>query len=125
MNDKPNYVRLQEIRDELCKLRNEIATIRNEDKLWEGWLSPCEGGITCVLTATHTAYEEMKKHYDKWGFISNLKDGDRVIDTNHSSKAKGTVFFNAIGDALVKWDTNYKLGITALPPGARKLEDVN
>lgn len=53
MNSKPNYVRLEEIRHELCRLRGEIAEIRREDKLWENWLSPCEGGITCILIAAH------------------------------------------------------------------------
>jgi len=61
-----NYERLERIRNDLAKLRNEIATLRREDKLWEGWLSPCEGGITCVLTCSHDAVVDMKRHYRMW-----------------------------------------------------------
>lgn len=59
--------RLQDIRTRLADLRSDIADMRYEDKLWEDWLKPCEGGITCVLTATHSAMEEMQKWEERWG----------------------------------------------------------
>lgn len=59
-------VRLEEVRNKLAALREEIAKIRREDKLWEGWLSPCEGGITCVLVACYGAVCEMRRHHEKW-----------------------------------------------------------
>ena len=57
--------RLQDIRTKLAGLRSEIANMRYEDKIWEDWLKPCEGGITCVLTATHGVMEEMRKCEDE------------------------------------------------------------
>ncbi len=59
--------KLETIRSKLSGLRNEIADLRLDDKLWEGWLSPCEGGITCVLMASHGAFKELMKHHNKWG----------------------------------------------------------
>lgn len=58
--------KLEEIRHKLSELRAEIATLRRDDKLWESWLLPCEGGITCVLLATYGAVEELRKHHRKW-----------------------------------------------------------
>lgn len=63
--------KLEEIRYKLSELREEIATLRRDDKLWEDWLRPCEGGITCVLAATYDAVEELKKHHQKWGKTDN------------------------------------------------------
>jgi hypothetical protein len=67
MNSLEKANKLEEIRTKLSGLREEIAKLRRDDKLWEGWLLPCEGGITCVLTASHGAVEELKRHHKKWG----------------------------------------------------------
>ena len=61
-----NFERLERIRDDLSSLRNEISMLRQEDKIWEDWLLPCEGGITCVLTCSYDVIIEMKSHYRRW-----------------------------------------------------------
>jgi hypothetical protein len=58
--------KLKEIRNQLTKLREGLAEVRREDNLWKDWLTPCEGGITCVLASTYNALEEMEKHYARW-----------------------------------------------------------
>ncbi len=63
---KPKYKRLEEIRDKLSDLRGEIAALRHEDKLWNDYLSPLEGGLTCVIATAYDSMGEMKKHYEKW-----------------------------------------------------------
>ena len=65
-NNQPAFQQLEQIRIELAALRERIAAIRRQDKLWEGWLTPCEGGITCVLTCAAGAVKEMKSHHSKW-----------------------------------------------------------
>ena len=68
---KPKYKRLEEIHDKLSDLRGEITMLRLEDnlgqKLWSDYISPLEGGLTCVMISTYDTIEEMKKHYEKWG----------------------------------------------------------
>jgi hypothetical protein len=61
------HERVEAIRNQLTEARTALAQLRVEDKLWENWLSPAEGGITCVLAATYNASQEMKKHHEKWG----------------------------------------------------------
>lgn len=62
----PHFARLNAIRDRLSDLRREVTMMRLEEKLWEGWLTPVEGGMTCVIIAAYAAIEEMEKHHKKW-----------------------------------------------------------
>mgnify|MGYP001564779374 CR=1 FL=1 len=58
--------KLEVIRIKLSSIRDEITDLRRDDKLWEAYLLPCEGGITCILTASYIAVEELMKHHKKW-----------------------------------------------------------
>ena len=58
--------KLKEIHRSLGNLRNQIKDIRQEDKLWEHFLSICEGGITCVMISLYSAIEYMETHHKKW-----------------------------------------------------------
>lgn len=69
MDDKPTHARLNDIRDQISDLRHQITMISYEDKLWNDWLTPCVGGLTCVISTMYDAIEEIKKHHEKWGSL--------------------------------------------------------
>lgn len=72
-----NYERLEAIRKQIGDLRNQIKSLNAEDKLWEEWLSPSVGGLTCVLESSHNAVVEMKRHYRR---CNPLKESISRID---------------------------------------------
>jgi|AntRauTorckE6833_2_1112554.scaffolds.fasta_scaffold02632_2 hypothetical protein len=65
---KPKHERVQELRNKLSEIRWEFEEIMNEDRLrLGGSVSPCVGGLSCVIIAACEAKDEMEKHYKKWG----------------------------------------------------------
>lgn len=57
--------KIENLRERLSDIRKEFREIR-EDKLWEDYILPCEGGITCVLIASYDAKITMEKHKKRW-----------------------------------------------------------
>lgn len=64
---KPKHVRIEELRNQVSEIRHEIAKMKAENALWDGWLSPLEGSLTTWLMAAYASKEEIEKHYIKWG----------------------------------------------------------
>lgn len=72
-----NYEKLEAIRKQIADLRNQIKSLNAEDELWEEWLSPSVGGLTCVLASSYNAVAEMKRHYRRY---NPLKESISRID---------------------------------------------
>lgn len=58
--DKPTSVLIEELRAELNKTRGKLYDIKRSYG-WEDWISVCEGGLTCVISAMYTFKQELER----------------------------------------------------------------
>ena len=65
---EPKHVRRENIRDRLSDIRHEINMMQLESNgLWDDWLSPLSGGLTCIIMAAYDSMGELQRHHEKWG----------------------------------------------------------
>ncbi len=65
--DKHPAELVEEVRNELARLRGKLYDVHRAYPLWKDWLDHVEGGITCLLVTLADSRKEMVKHRERWG----------------------------------------------------------